>query len=129
MQLVLASLKDIRAVVGSLVLAADGSMPCRDLPALFDDDTLRYVGKRLTLLRSALEADTESFESSVARFGAHLLVLRAAADRTLCVLAGPNVNLQALHMGTRIVARRVTSTPTHSPTNCHERSTNRVMTG
>lgn len=107
----LVTLRDIDEVIGSFVLGEEGTLLSRDMPTLFDDATLSYVGSRLTRLRSALECDDETFESCVSRFGAHLLVLKRAKDRTLCVLAGPGVNLQALHMGTNIVARRVAAAP------------------
>jgi len=109
MHFVLTTLKDIDRVLGSFVLDVDGGLLARDMPGVFDDETLRAAGARLVRLRSALSTDKEPFEQCCARFGENLLLLRAAGARTLCVLAPREANLTALHMGATLVARRVAS--------------------
>lgn len=107
MHAALATLRDIDGVVGSFVIDADGHVLGRDMPNLFDEDTLGYAGERLARLRHALEGERCSLEGGVARFGQHLLVMKAAAERTLCVIVPQGTNLMALQMGANIVARRV----------------------
>lgn len=103
----LATLRDIDGVVGSFVIDAEGHVLGRDMPNLFDEDTLGYAGERLARLRHALEGERCNLDGGVARFGQHLLVMKAAAERTLCVIVPQGTNLIALQMGANIVARRV----------------------
>jgi predicted regulator of Ras-like GTPase activity (Roadblock/LC7/MglB family) len=107
MESLLHSLRDIEGVIGSFVLDARGSVLARDMPAMFDHDTLHSAGKRLSQLRAALEATGDGFDGCTARFGSHLVVVRAATSRTLCVLCPLGVNLNTLQMGLNLVARRV----------------------
>jgi predicted regulator of Ras-like GTPase activity (Roadblock/LC7/MglB family) len=107
MESLLHSLRDIEGVIGSFVLDARGIVLARDMPAMFDQDTLHSASRRLSQLRAALEANGDGFDGCTARFGSHLLVLRAAASRTLCVLCPLGVNLNTLQMGLNLVARRV----------------------
>ncbi len=107
MHAALATLRDIDGVVGSFVIDADGHVLGRDMPNLFDEDTLGYAGERLARLRHALEGERCNLDGGVARFGQHLLVMKAAAERTLCVIVPQGTNLMSLQMGANIVARRV----------------------
>lgn len=107
MHAALATLRDIEGVVGSFVIDAEGHVLGRDMPNLFDEDTLGYAGERLARLRHALEGERCNLDGGVARFGQHLLVMKAAAERTLCVIVPQGTNLMALQMGANIVARRV----------------------
>jgi hypothetical protein len=107
MQSALSSLKDVEGVIGSFLLDEQGALLARDMPAMFDDEALRSAGARLGRLRAAFESDAERFEGCTARFGAHLLFLRAAEARTLCVLCPTTTNRIMLEMGLNLVARRV----------------------
>jgi len=107
----LTTLRDIEGVVGSFVIDGDGHVLGRDIPAMFDDATLGYAAERLARLRDALEGERSTLEGGVARFGSHLLVMKAAADRTLCVIVPQGTNLMSLQMGANIVARRVAQLP------------------
>lgn len=107
MHTALATLRDIEGVVGSFVIDGEGHVLGRDIPAMFDDDTLGYAGERLARLRHALEGERCNLDGGVARFGAHLVIMKAASARTLCVIVPQGVNLMALQMGANIVARRV----------------------
>jgi predicted regulator of Ras-like GTPase activity (Roadblock/LC7/MglB family) len=109
MESALHSLRDIEGVLGSFVLDAHGTLLARDMPTMFDHETLRAASVRLSQLRAALEANGDGFDGCTARFGNHLLVLRAAEARTLCVLCPLGVNLNTLQMGLNLVARRVGS--------------------
>lgn len=107
----LTTLRDIEGVVGSFVIDGEGHVLGRDIPAMFDDATLGYAAERLARLRDALEGERSTLEGGVARFGSHLLVMKAAADRTLCVIVPQGANLMSLQMGANIVARRVSQLP------------------
>lgn len=108
-QVALTALRDIEGVLGSFLLDADGSLLARDLPPLFDPAALASASVHLSRLRAALELDGSPFESCVARFGPHLLMLRAAQSSTLCVLCPQGTNMPAVHMSTTLIARRLAS--------------------
>jgi predicted regulator of Ras-like GTPase activity (Roadblock/LC7/MglB family) len=103
----LTALRDIEGVLGSFLLDPDGQVLARDLPPLFDVDALANASVHLSRLRAALEVEGNSFECCVARFGPHLLLLRAAQANTLCVLCPRGTNMPAVHMSTTLVARRI----------------------
>ncbi|MEY4514322.1 MAG: hypothetical protein RLZZ450_6444 [Pseudomonadota bacterium] len=117
----LTALRDIEGVLGSFLLDADGHILARDLPPLFDATALANASVHLARLRAALEVEGNSFESCVARFGPHLLLLRAAQTHTLCVLCPRGTNMPAVHMSTTLIARRIgnpagrTSSPSLPP--------------
>jgi len=106
----LSALRDIEGVLGSFLVDPDGQVLARDLPPLFDGDALANASVHLSRLRAALEIDGNNFESCVARFGAHLLLLRAAQANTLCVLCPRGTNMPAVHMSTTLIARRLNTT-------------------
>lgn len=116
MESVLQSLRDIEGVLGSFLLDDHGELIAHDMPSLFDRSTLAYASTRLSQLRAALEAATTAgFDGCTTRFGSHLLLLRAAQARTLCVLCPVGTNLNTLHMGLNLVARRVAALPQPVP--------------
>jgi len=103
------SLRDIQGVLGSFLLDEVGQLVARDMPSVFDETTLAQASLRLSQLRGAFEAGKDSFDGCTARFGGHLLVLRAAEARTLCVLCPVGTNLSTLTMGINLVSRRVSA--------------------
>lgn len=105
---VLSALRDIEGVLGSFVVDADGRILARDLPAMFDPGALTKASLHLSRLRAALESAGAGFESCVARFGPHLLVLRSLQSNTLCVLCPQGTNLPAVQMSSTLIARRLT---------------------
>jgi predicted regulator of Ras-like GTPase activity (Roadblock/LC7/MglB family) len=107
MEPVLSGLREVEGVLGSFVIDGDGQLLARDLPPLFDAETLTRAAVHLSRLRAALEADGSSFESCVARFGPHMVLLRAAGEGTLCVLLPRGSNLGAVQMGVTLIARRL----------------------
>lgn len=118
----LTALRDIEGVLGSFLLDPDGKVLARDLPPLFDVDALANASVHLARLRAALEVEGQSFETCVARFGPHLLLLRAAQANTLCVLCPRGTNMPAVHMSSMLIARRIgnpggarNSSPSPSP--------------
>jgi predicted regulator of Ras-like GTPase activity (Roadblock/LC7/MglB family) len=112
---VLRSLRDIDGVLGSFLLDERGQLLAQDMPGVFDRDTLTHASTRLSQLRAALESGAAAtFEGCAARFGSHLLLLRAVHGRTLCVLCPVGTNLNTLQMGLNLVARRVAGEPSQS---------------
>jgi predicted regulator of Ras-like GTPase activity (Roadblock/LC7/MglB family) len=103
----LSGLREVDGVLGSFVLDGDGNLLARDLPPLFDAETLSRAALHLSRLRAALESDGSEFESSVARFGPHMVLLRAARESTLCVLLPRGTNLAAVQMSATLIARRL----------------------
>jgi predicted regulator of Ras-like GTPase activity (Roadblock/LC7/MglB family) len=112
---VLRTLRDIEGVLGSFLLDERGQLIAQDMPSLFDHSTLTHAGARLSQLRAALEASVAAgLDGCTTRFGSHLLLLRAAQARTLCVLCPVGTNLNTLQMGLNLVARRVAEPPSAS---------------
>ncbi|HEX6241024.1 MAG TPA: roadblock/LC7 domain-containing protein [Polyangiales bacterium] len=111
MENALRSLRDIDGVLGSFLVDENGQLLARDMPGIFDEHTLRAASQRLSQLRAAFETDGQPFEGCTARFGGHLLVLRSAAQRTLCVLCPVGTNMTTLQMGLNLVARRANELP------------------
>lgn len=112
MENVLRTLRDIEGVLGSFLLDERGQLIAQDMPSLFDDSVLTHASARLVQLRAALEASVAAgLDGCTARFGGHLLLLRAAQARTLCVLCPVGTNLNTLQMGLNLVARRVAEPP------------------
>jgi hypothetical protein len=109
MENALHSLRDIEGVLGSFVLDVHGKLLAHDMPSIFDHETLSSASLRLSQLRAAFEANGDGFDGCTARFGSHLLVLRAAHARTLCVLCPLGLNLNTLQMGLNLVARRISA--------------------
>lgn len=110
----LTALRDIAGVLGSFLLDADGRILARDLPPLFDVVALTSASVHLSRLRAALEHEGSAFESCVARFGPHLLLLRAARENTLCVLCPRGTNMPAVHMSSTLIARRISQPIEHA---------------
>lgn len=111
METALRSLRDIDGVLGSFLVDDNGQLLARDMPGIFDDHALRSASQRLSQMRAAFEADGAPFEGCTARFGGHLLVLRSAAKRTLCVLCPVGTNMTTLQMGLNLVSRRAHELP------------------
>lgn len=114
MQSALASLRDIEGIIGSFLLDERGNLLARDMPSMFDDDTLAFASARMGRLRAAFETGSERFEGCTARFGAHLIILRPAAARSLCVMCPVGTNMAMLEMGINLIARRL-SAPKSEP--------------
>jgi predicted regulator of Ras-like GTPase activity (Roadblock/LC7/MglB family) len=104
---VLLGLRDVDDVHGSFVVAGNGGLLARDLPAVFPNDLFADVGPRLMRLRETLQTDGEDMKSLVLRFSDHKLYLRPVGASLLCVITGAGVNGPALRMATNLVAKHV----------------------
>ena len=102
----LSGLRDVDDVQGSFVLAGDGQLLGRDLPAVFHPEIFADVGPRLARLREMFDADGGQAVFTM-RFTDHKLHVRAVGSKLLCVLTGSAVNGPALRMAMNLVARHV----------------------
>ena len=113
------SLRDIAGVYGSFVINANGETIARDLPALFDDLTLSESGTRIARLWEVLSEDGPP-EYALLEFAEYSLFLRgvfqrgAALSGCLCVVVPATVNLLALRLASKWVARDTPRFPTVS---------------
>jgi hypothetical protein len=109
LQHALQSLRDIEGVYGSFILDAAGKLLARDLPGVFDDHTLTESGERILRLWAVL-SEAAPPEYTVLEFAEYSLFLRGlfAHGRVagcLCVVVPPTVNLLALRLASKWVAR------------------------
>lgn len=109
------SLRDIEGVYGSFIVDANGETVARDLPALFDDHTLTESGERIVRLWEVLSEDGAP-EYALVEFAEYSLFLRGVASTPgcLCVVVPPTVNLLALRLASKWVARESPRFPTAS---------------
>jgi predicted regulator of Ras-like GTPase activity (Roadblock/LC7/MglB family) len=103
---VLTGLRDVDEVQGSFVLAGDGALIARDLPAVFHAALFADVGPRLARLRETFDA-TNATSTITMRFTDHKLHIRSVGSSLLCVLSGAAVNGPALRMAMNLVARHI----------------------
>lgn len=108
-QRALQSLRDIEGVYGSFILDAAGNLVARDLPGVFDDLTLSEAGERILRLWAVL-SETAPPEYTLLEFAEYSLFVRGVFTRghaagCLCVVVPPTVNLLALRLASKWVAR------------------------
>jgi predicted regulator of Ras-like GTPase activity (Roadblock/LC7/MglB family) len=102
--LALQSLRDIDGVYGSFVVDATGEPTARDLPAVFDEHTLAESGFRIARLWEVV-SEGGAPEYAMLEFSEYCLFLRRIATGCLCVVVPPQVNVLALRLAARWVAR------------------------
>lgn len=100
------SLRDIQGVYGSFVLNAAGEPTARDLPDVFDAQTLSESGTRIARLWEAL-SDDSSAEYALVEFSEYSLFLRGAGAGCLCIVVPAQINVLALRQASKWVARQV----------------------
>ena len=123
MQAVLTALKDIPGVVGSFVLAPQGALLAREMPAIFPESIFPDLGRRLGSVGEVLDAQMAPFQELLLKFDGHWLFIRRTTDCFLTVLTADTVNYPALRMATNVALRQITqhlpetgSMPTPDPT-------------
>lgn len=109
LQRALQSLRDIEGVYGSFILDAAGNPIARDLPGVFDDHTLAESGERVLRLWGVL-SEAAPPEYTLLEFAEYSLFVRGLfsqerAAGCLCVVVPPTVNLLALRLASKWVAR------------------------
>jgi hypothetical protein len=121
----LQSLRDIEGVYGSFIVNANGEAIARDLPAVFDDHTLAESGERIVRLWAVLSENGPP-EYALIEFAEYSLFVRGlfaaglspraelgqtSASGCLCVVVPPTVNLLALRLASKWVARSLDREP------------------
>jgi hypothetical protein len=100
----LQSLRDIDGVYGSFLIGAAGDTRARDLPAVFDDHTLSESGARIAQLWEVV-SDSGPPEYALLEFSEYSLFLRRVGTGCLCVVVPASVNILALRLACKWVAR------------------------
>ncbi len=100
----LQSLRDIDGVYGSFLLNASGETRARDLPPVFDDQTLTDSGARIAQLWEVI-SEGGSPEYALLEFSEYNLFLRRVGNGCLCVVVPAHVNVLALRLASKWVAR------------------------
>jgi hypothetical protein len=100
----LLSLRDIDGVYGSFVVNAAGEPLARDLPAVFDDRTLTESGFRIVRLWEVV-SESAPQEYALIDFAEYSLFVRRVGGGCLCVVVPPQVNVLALRLASKWVAR------------------------
>jgi predicted regulator of Ras-like GTPase activity (Roadblock/LC7/MglB family) len=103
----LRSLRDVQGVLGSFVVAGNGGLVARDLPAVFDGDLFAEVGPRVVRLYETFMAGNEELDSTMLRYAEHKLYLRRMTWGVIGILSNVNVNLPALRMVSNLVVRKI----------------------
>jgi hypothetical protein len=98
------SLRDIDGVYGSFVVNGAGEPLARDLPAVFDDRTLAESGFRIVRLWEVV-SESAPQEYALIDFAEYSLFVRRVASGCLCVVVPPHVNVLALRLASKWVAR------------------------
>lgn len=106
---VLAPLRDVQGVLGSLAIGLDGSVWARDLPPTFDDDSTARLAQRLAQLHEALSSEGDQFDAGALRYQAYRFHIARALPGLLGVLTQDQVNLPALAMAMKLVSRKLSS--------------------
>lgn len=100
----LQSLRDIDGVYGSFVINAAGDMRARDLPPVFDDQTLTESGLRIARLWEVI-SEGATPEYALLEFAEYNLFVRRVGGGCLCVVVPAHVNVLALRLASKWVAR------------------------
>lgn len=106
---VLAPLRDVQGVLGSLAIGLDGAVWVRDLPPTFDDDSTARLALRLAQLHDALSSEGDQFDAGALRYQAYRFHIARALPGLLGVLTQDQINLPALAMAMKLVSRKLSS--------------------
>src|SRR5262245_36108635 len=98
------SLRDIDGVYGSFVVNSAGDPVARDLPAVFDDSTLAESGFRIVRLWEVV-SESGPQEYALIDFAEYSLFVRRVGGGCLCVVVPARVNVLALRLASKWVAR------------------------
>jgi predicted regulator of Ras-like GTPase activity (Roadblock/LC7/MglB family) len=104
---ILTALKDIPGVVGSFVLADQGALLCREMPAIYPDELFSELARRLVGVKEAVETQASPFSDLLLKFDAFWIVSRRASQCTLSILTTQSVNYPALRMATNVALKRI----------------------
>ncbi len=107
---ILTPLRDLQGVLGSLVVDAGGVVLGTDLPRVFDEPTIRELGRRMLDLRVALRSDAGEPFSSTLEFEGYSFHVKAFTSKMIGVLMDDTAQKPALGMALNLVSRRVATT-------------------
>jgi predicted regulator of Ras-like GTPase activity (Roadblock/LC7/MglB family) len=103
----LRSLRDVKGVEGSFVIAESGALVARDLPAIFDYELFADLGPRIARLYEAFLSGGDQMDACLIRYTEHKLYLRRMTYGLIGVLSTAAVNMPALRMVANLVIRRI----------------------
>jgi hypothetical protein len=106
-QRVLAMLRDVNGVVGSIAVANAGDVLGADLPRIFDGTALDALAMRLSQLRAALASADQPMKSAAFRYQNHSLFVSQLDCGILGVLVEAKTHEPALDMVARLVGQRL----------------------
>jgi len=101
------ALRDVAGVQGSFVIADDGQIVARDMPAYIEDGVISDVAPRLSRLHESLSSSGSYLETCVLHFSDQRLYARKVPEGFVCMLLVQGANLPALRMAVNLVARRI----------------------
>jgi hypothetical protein len=104
-QRLLGILEDVAGVHGSFVVASEGELLLRAMPADFDGADLELTASRVARILQCSAANGIRAEDGVFDFGAGKLWVREFLRGYLCVLCSPTVDMRSLRLTARLVAR------------------------
>lgn len=107
---ILANLGDVDGVIGGIALGPDGTVLGQSPDAPFDAETVERLSARASQLLAALCSDSSGANApkgGVLRFRNRQLYLNPIASGVVGVLAENRVNVPALTMALRVVARQL----------------------
>lgn len=104
-QRLLGILADVGGVLGSFVVAPEGALLARAMPAEYDGADLELTASRVARVLLCSTANGVAPQDGVFDFGAGKLWVREFLRGYLCVLCSPQVDMRSLRLTARLVAR------------------------
>ena len=98
-------LEDVAGVHGSFVVASEGELLLRAMPADFDGADLELTASRVARVLQCSAANGVQPEDGVFDFGEGKLWIREFLRGYLCVLCNASVDMRSLRLTARLVAR------------------------
>jgi len=108
---VLACLREVDGVVGSIAMTPGGQVLGWDLPRLFDASTVSGVAHRLAQLRASLIADGSGFAGGTLTYDDYRVHIGSVPAGLVAVLAEERCNSPAVAMAIKVIGRRITGAP------------------
>jgi hypothetical protein len=108
-QRLLGILADVRGVLGSFVVAPEGDLLVRSMPAEFERTELELTASRVARILQCSSANGIPPQDGVFDFGEGKLWVREFVRGYLCVLCSSVVDMRSLRLTARLVARGLPS--------------------
>jgi len=104
-QRLLGILEDVGGVLGSFVVAHEGALLARAMPAEYDAANLELTASRVARVLQCSAANGVQPQDGVFDFGEGKLWIREFLRGYLCVLCNASVDMRSLRLTARLVAR------------------------